>query len=177
MILSGINHYNCEFFIEKAYLGFSRFLDDLLSAEFLSRNFVFCFRHIPPKLSDLRHLISFRHIYTSWIISWLKQAKNQRLWAYRDIITGQQKAFQKSHPTFSYLPRCHQMPDMAIRISCCTVLHTMNFVFPPMCDYGAEISAKLGFPKTDRDFLAICKTLHILEDVKYKKLNNFIKNV
>lgn len=53
---------------------------------------------------------------------------------------------------------------------------TMNFVFPPMCDYGAEISAKLGFPKTDRDFLAICKTLHILENVRYKKLNNFVKN-
>lgn len=51
----------------------------------------------------------------------------------------------------------------------------MNFVFPPMCDYGAEISAKLGFPKTDRDFLAICKTLHILENVKYKKLKYFIK--
>nr|DAD87870.1 MAG TPA: hypothetical protein [Siphoviridae sp. ct43U4] len=31
-----------------------------------------------------------------------------------------------------------------------------------MCDFGAKISAKLGFPKTDRDFLAICKTLHIL---------------
>lgn len=51
----------------------------------------------------------------------------------------------------------------------------MNSVFPPMCDFGAEILLKLGFPKTDRDFLAICKTLHILENVKYKKLNNFIK--
>ena len=51
----------------------------------------------------------------------------------------------------------------------------MNFVFPPMCDFGAEISLKLGFPKSDRDFLAICKTLHILENVRYKKINNFIK--
>lgn len=51
----------------------------------------------------------------------------------------------------------------------------MNFVFPPMCDFGAEISLKLGFPKSDRDFLAICKTLHILENVKYKKLKYFIK--
>lgn len=53
----------------------------------------------------------------------------------------------------------------------------MNFVFPPMCDYGAEISAKLDFSKNDRDFLAICKTLHILENVKYKKIKIFYKKI
>lgn len=167
------------FFIEKAYPGFSRFLDNLLSAEFLPRNSVFCFRHIPPKLSDLRHIIQFRHIYTSRIISWLKQAQNQRLWAYRDIITGQQQVFRKPHPTFSYPP--YIPPDARygnphIVMYCLHRMHApSDFYFLVMCDYGAEISAKLGFPKTDRDFLAICKTLHILENVKYKKLKYFIK--
>lgn len=52
----------------------------------------------------------------------------------------------------------------------------MNFYFLVMYDFGSKISAKLGFPKSDRDFLAICKTLHILENVRYKKLNNFVKN-
>lgn len=54
-------------------------------------------------------------------------------------------------------------------------MDTMNFVFPPMCDFQPKISEKLGFSKTDRDFLAICKTLHILENMKYKKLKYFIK--
>nr|DAH58593.1 MAG TPA: hypothetical protein [Caudoviricetes sp.] len=38
-------------------------------------------KYPPLKTSDSRHIIPFRHIYTSRIISWLKQGENQRLWA------------------------------------------------------------------------------------------------
>nr|DAD87868.1 MAG TPA: Endoplasmic reticulum vesicle transporter [Siphoviridae sp. ct43U4] len=39
----------------------------------------FIFDISPLKISDSRHMIPFRHIYTSRLISWLKQGKNQRL--------------------------------------------------------------------------------------------------
>nr|DAE43965.1 MAG TPA: hypothetical protein [Caudoviricetes sp.] len=72
---------------------------------------------------------------------------------------GQSQVFQNPHPTFSYPPRCQQPPNMASLLLRCTVfigyMDTMDFVFPPMCDFGSKISAKLGFSKTDRDFSTI----------------------
>lgn len=123
----------------------------------------FVFDISPLKISDLRHIISIRHIYASRLISWLKQGKNQRLLAVWGNHGGQPQVFQNPHPTFSYPP---QMPPDAISgnphivMYCLHRMHApSDFYFLVMCDYGAETSAKLGFPKTDRDFLAVCKNL------------------
>lgn len=127
----------------------------------------FLFSTYPPlKLSDSRHLITIRHIYTSRLISWLKQGKNKRLWTIWGNHGGQSQVFQNIPPTFSYPPQVSNIArycNLHIVMYCLHRMHApSDFYFLVMCDFGVEISEKLGFPKSERDFLAICKTLHIL---------------
>ena len=121
----------------------------------------FLFSTYPPlKISDSRHFIPIRHIYTSRLISWLKQGKNKRLWAIWDNHGGQSQVFQNIPPTFPYLENViiSTYSDFAYD----ALYAPSKYFFILWCDFGSKISLKLGFPKSERDFLAICKTLHIL---------------